>query len=223
MELGRRLLPARRLLERRETRAMLGMLLLTDLLFVVAHVLHVTEFGGLLDDPDFALNQDRGFGELFGYLKLLWSVMLLALATRRHRAPLLAALTALIAALVVDDALSVHERLGAVLGARLGLSGPGAMESFDLGQVVFGALAGLALAAVVVALWHGASPVVRRTAAGTVASVVLLGVFAVLVDAVHAVAGEVLDEPLRILEEGGELVAMTGLLVWLTWTTLEDA
>jgi hypothetical protein len=56
-----------------------------------------------------------------------------------------------------------------------------------------------------------------------VASVVLLGVFAVLVDAVHAVAGEVLDEPLRILEEGGELVAMTGLLVWLTWTTLEDA
>lgn len=91
----------------------------------VARVVAV-EYGdgytGLLSNPRFSLEQDRGYAEWFGYAKAVFTSSMLLVLYRRSRGPVYLAWSLLLLTVMVDDAFLVHERVGARLVDTLGLS-----------------------------------------------------------------------------------------------------
>jgi hypothetical protein len=200
----------------------IGLLALTDLVFLGLHLgnLHAGTLGAF-QDPDFALNRERGFAEVYGYLKLLWAAALLVLVAARRRSLLVLTLAGVVVGLLLDDALTLHELLAERLAPAL-VAGPGEMAASHVGQVLIGV--GLAVASVVAlaVVWRSPPPDVRRLVLGCAVAIGLLGVFGVGVDAVHSALEPTLDRTLDVVEDGGELVAITALLGWIvTWSTTD--
>ncbi|HXH83288.1 MAG TPA: hypothetical protein VNN07_10200 [Candidatus Tectomicrobia bacterium] len=191
---------------------LLLLLLAADAAFVAVHLVHT--YTPALPGAYNSLAQDRGHAEHFQYVKLYWLVILFAVLAVRERALPHAGWGALFAALLLDDALMVHERLGAAMADALALPSAGGLRPGDLGQ----AIVYFAAVALLVTLLLPAS----RRAAGSPAAALsgallpMLGAFVafgVLVDlAGTALRGSALEGPLVMLEDGGEMVAVSLIL-----------
>jgi hypothetical protein len=187
---------------------LLLLLLAADALFVALHLAHVTT--SVFQDPRFSLEVDRGFAEVYQYLKEYWIALLLILVARRRRAPVLLVWALLFGYLLWDDAFMIHERLGAALARELGLSGALSLGSQDVEEALV-ALAMGALALAALALTYVRSDgFSRRASRRLLRLLALLALFGVAVDVLHemltpgfwhAAAGTI--------EDGGELVVMS--------------
>lgn len=169
----------------------------------------------------FSLGADGGPPERFEYACSLVAAALLVLCFRRTGRWVYAVLAGLHAWLLLDNALQLHEQLGARLETLLlARGGPALGESLVFLGVMSlaAALAGLALAraqglhrALGLALFAGAGSLV---------------VFAAGVDVVHgrlAALSSGLDQSLTVLEDGGELVvfAFNAALAFAAWSRLK--
>jgi hypothetical protein len=192
--------------------SLLGLLVAGDALFVALHVAHVTT--PVLQDPRFSLDTDRGFAEVYQYLKEYWSALLLLRAGLALRAPVLVVWAVLFGYLMVDDAFMLHERAGEAIARRLPAAGALPLREQDVGEAVVAAAVGvLALAAVGLAHAWSAGPA-RAVSWRLLRLVGLLALFGVGVDLVH----ELLPPgswhaAVTLVEDGGELVVMTAI-VW---------
>lgn len=154
-----------------------------------------------------AIGQDWSYAELLGYGKLTIIVIAL-IRCGKGRAPIYPALATLFAVALLDDALRLHERLGADLASIL------ALQHTFVGEL----LVWVSLGAFPVALSAAAfakSPQEDRSN-----GILLLGAFAVLVffavaiDLAHVVILRtfrlrIVDSVLTILEEGGEQLSLS--------------
>jgi hypothetical protein len=181
-----------------------------DLLFVAADVLYRS---GLLQDARFDVTRERGFGEMFQYLKFAAAGSALFLRYKRARSVAAGILGFLFFYLLTDDALGLHERAGVSIGARLELSPLGALRPADFGEVIyFATIAVLVLGALSFLLWLGAAGD-RRMIFTLEAGLAMLAVPAVGVDLVQSAVREPrLHMMLGILEDGGEMIAASALL-----------
>jgi len=192
---------------------LLLLLLAGDALFVLLHLAHVAT--PVFQDPGFSLELERGFGEVYQYLKEYWIALLLLVVGLRQGAPVLVAWAGLFGYLLVDDAFALHERLGAAISGSLALPDGWPLRDRDVGEVlVAGAVGVLALAAIGVA--HALSePPARQVSRRLLRLLALLALFGVGVDAVHQMfAPGVWYTALGVVEDGGEMVVMTAV-VWL--------
>lgn len=146
---------------------------------------------------------DGSFAERFEHLKLALASLFLAAAAWIARSGRYLAASVCVATLLVDNALMVHERLG------------GVEERADVAQFAFLALVGSVVLSVgTVACWTAASGE-RRKLIAVFLALALVGFFAVVVDALHSSIANIYqaaNEPLALLEDGGELVSMSVLL-----------
>jgi hypothetical protein len=183
-----------------------------DALFILLHLAHITT--PVFQDPRFSLELERGFGEVFQYLKEYWAALLLLLLAVRHRAPLFAVWSGMFGYLLADDMFALHERLGEALAPRLGLVDTVTLRGRDVGEVlVAAAVGGLVLVAVAVA-YARSNPMARRASGRLLRLVVLLAVVGVGVDLLHQlVTPGFWSTVLAVVEDGGELLVMTAI-VW---------
>jgi hypothetical protein len=101
-------------------RLLLGALLITDFSFITLHLLfRYTYFS---TDLGLALEVDRGFSEVFQYIKEYWIALALGFLALRSQSALYGVLATLFFYLLLDDAAKLHEKFGAVLSQRLALS-----------------------------------------------------------------------------------------------------
>ena len=100
-------------------RKLLAALIGADLLFMVLHWLHVHT--GLLGSELWSIGRDRGFGEMFQYLKYIAVMLALAQVFRKTRLPVLLLWIGVFGFLLLDDSMRIHERFG--LGMVFGLVG----------------------------------------------------------------------------------------------------
>jgi hypothetical protein len=190
---------------------LLLLLLAADALFILLHLAHINT--PVFSDPRFSLEVERGFGEVFQYLKEYWAALLLLLSGVRQRAPLLVVWSALFGYLLIDDAFEVHERLGAMIAQRFQL--PDTMvRGRDVGEVlVAAAVGGLGLVAIAVAHFRSGRRA-RRASGRLLGLVALLAGVGVGVDFLHQMVGRgAWATVLGALEDGGELLVMTAI-VW---------
>ena len=106
----------------REFAIVLASLLVFDALIVSVHVASVLLRNAgsqhVLAQPFFNLGQDRGLGEVFGYVKLLACAVLLTSIWKATHTRIFLAFAFLYLYALLDDAMSIHEQIGDVLQVR---------------------------------------------------------------------------------------------------------
>lgn len=180
---------------------LLMILVAIDLLFLVIHASHVR-----FDVPGSGLwliSRDRGFPEIFQYLKAAGAAAVLVRCFTENRSPVCLAWSVIFTYLLLDDALEVHETAGEALADSLALSSPFGIEGRDFGQVLVSAAAGFVVLTLVV--WSGRKD--RATAAELSLPLMLalgaLAFFGIVADVIDAI------DFFGLVEDGGEMIAMS--------------
>lgn len=199
---------------------LLGLLLLPIPFLLVAHQLYFWDIGPF-DSPRWAINSDRTFIEIFGYLQLAVAVVLLLLLWGRHRRGLFAGAWAVVLTVVIlDDSLRLHEQGGGALVRRGVVPSVLGLPPQALGELAVWAVLGVAVL-VLLALVYRASRAADRFDSRWMAGLMLVLVFfGAGVDIVHEAIEEITDNSVvdllvTFVEAGGELAGMSLLLAYV--------
>lgn len=189
----------------------LALLIAGDIAFIVLHLLNLDQG---VRNP-FSLTVDRGHPEFFQYTKLFWICLLLGRTCFVLEAKQFIAWVLLFAYFLMDDAFGIHEVGGVLLTADLDSEPHFGLRMQDYGELAVTAIAGLTLSASLVYAYFSGSRAFRMISIELAALTGLLVVFGVGVDFVHAAleSGWRVEQVLRILEDGGEMVAVS-LILW---------
>lgn len=186
----------------------LFMLLSMDMMFMaIAFANKVFE----INEVYYFLDQDWSYAERFQYLKFVACAALIAVMSRARRDGRYLACLVVVVYLLIDDALGVHENVGSMATAALGLNSAFRLRGQDFGELlVTGAAATVAIVLLAIARRH-ADRTFTRFAGGFLGCLMLLGYFGVFIDMLHIAlaTGPVADFNLAMLEDGGEMVAAT--------------
>lgn len=197
---------------------LLSGLLLADGALVGVHTLH--KLSPLFADAAFGLDTEWGFAELFQYAKFAALVLMLGAVWARTRETIYGTWMLLFAYMLGDDALQVHERIGALIAGDWQFRPAVGLRPQDFGELAVSAVFGLALASLI-ALMYGRSGRLARTDTRTLVRLIAaLGFFGVGMDMAH----EIVDGSIRylggfvgIIEDGGEMV-VASVLCWYVAT-----
>lgn len=177
-----------------------------DAAFLVAHLLFKV---GMLEGERWAVTEDRTYSEFAGYAKEAFLALLFAAVCAARRQPAHGALALVFVAFLADDALTLHERIGAEGGRLFVYDGPGAARGHDVAEL--GVLAAFAVAALGLLLvsMRPSDRMARRDTMVALAGIGVIFVFAALVDALHST---VAFHTVGVVEDGGEMVALSLLV-----------
>jgi hypothetical protein len=194
---------------------LLYLLLLTDGLFIAMHVLiFSTGWGEKLGIPDLTLylvQKDRGFAEFFQYTKEFWCIVLLGCVVVKQRALPYLSWLLLFAYLLLDDAIGLHEKLGASLSLKLGFAPMFRLRSIDFGEVLVSAVMGLVLFSLIVISYRLGDDLFRKASKILIALLLALIFFGVFLDLIHIMAPKRFNDFLAIVEDGGEMLVMSAI------------
>lgn len=194
---------------------MLG-LLLSDLAFIALHVVART---AEMTDRMYRLDHDGSYAEWFQYAKETAIVLGLAALASRIRAPLYGAWATLFAYLLLDDHLSLHERGGLLLAQALDLPAAIGLRPQDFGELGVSLAAGTLLLAAVLVAHRRAARLDRQVSSRLVVLLAVLVFFGVGVDMLHIMFEQLPMKGLTVIEDGGEMVAMSLIATFVAWRT----
>jgi hypothetical protein len=203
----------------KESHKLLFVFIMTDILFIIIHVLHSWLSSiGLFYHPSFSLAQDRGYAELFQYIKEFWIVMLLIVLAIRASTLLYFCWSLLFGYFLVDDSFGVHETIGNRLTSTLGSA-----ELFGLGAQKFGELFAsgffglLFLLAIGVSYYVNDDREAREFSRYVFAMIGVLIIFGIVTGLFQGIAPDrsIWQAILRTIEEGGEMLVMSVIVVFV--------
>ena len=196
-------------------------LLIGDLLLLLAHFLLAYDL--LLTNHDFFVDVDGGYGEWFQYLKFAFLIVLMTGLFRQQREPLYLFWTALFAFFLLDDAWRLHEQVGFWLAKMADFPALLSLRPRDLGELSFSAISGLFFLTALVFAYQHSDLKARQFTRKLLLTLVALAFFGIGVDMVQVMSEELVNpyqflrEMLIVLEEGGEMVVVSGM-VWITYS-----
>ncbi|MBA1274513.1 hypothetical protein [Stutzerimonas azotifigens] len=188
------------------------MLVFADLGFVVLHLINsLTPFP---NDPLFSLEKDRGYPEVFQYLKWFWIVLLFGYLALLRRSPTYLAWAMVFAYFLADDALALHERVGALFAVHLDIAPPFGLRVEDVGELAASAAMGVLLLALVCWGYLAGRPAFKKISHDTLLLIGALVFFGVGFDMAHIIIplGEAGDLLFSVLEDGGEMLVASATL-----------
>ncbi len=187
---------------------MLAALIGGDVLFMALHWLHVHT--GLLTSELWSIGYDRGFGEMFQYLKYGAIVLALAYSFHRTRLPVLLMWIGVFGFLLLDDSMRIHERFGLGMTAWAHLPDFGGLRGRDFGELIYAAIGAVVLTPVLVLTYMRSSPMARAISADLLLLLIMLLVFAVGGDTIHRLLTNTMFDTLAALvEDGGEMLVLS--------------
>ena len=195
---------------RKATVTLLLLLVSVDLVFIVLHMLHV--WTPWLPSRQFSIERDLGPAEFFQYLKMTCVAASLGLIFLRTRSWVFAGWGAFFGYLLLDDAFSLHERIGMKIGPLLGIPPAFGLRVDDYGELAVAAVLGLgAFFMVLVSLRRG-SATARRVSQDFLVLLGLLAFFAVFFDALHTMTyfrAPTIAPLFALIEDGGEMIVVS--------------
>jgi hypothetical protein len=163
---------------------------------------------------EIGLGRDGSISELVSYGLAFFAAVLCLLTYVETRVRLHLFLSLLMAFIWFDDSSRYHERVGESLANSLDLPAFAGLRPQDTGELIAWAMAGLVLLAVLI------FSLLRRKRGDMGVLVLVSGCFGLLVafgmftDFVHIVVPPHFDLHMTVMEDGGEMIAVT-LLAWV--------
>jgi hypothetical protein len=173
---------------------------------------HFTNIGFF--DPNLSIERDRGYAEIWQYGKTFVIILLLLGISLRRANRSYLSWAGLFLYFLLDDSLTLHERLGQLLANHLGYVPGLNLRAKDFGELTFIGLAALVFGTLLALTWFRGDATFRSVSKRLALLVGLVVVFGVGLDMVHIMAEHiVLRMSLAIVEDGGEMVAIS-LILW---------
>jgi hypothetical protein len=199
--------------------ALFALLITGDLLFIGLHLVHLET--SLLPSNRWSIAQDRGYGEMFQYVKYIGICLVLGQLFLQTRLRVMLGWLAVFGFLLLDDSARIHEHFGMAFAAVTHLPDIGSLRARDIGELVFALLAGLIVLPLVVFGWlRGARParIITIDLALLIVALAGCGVGAdlihrmLLLTSMNLLAG--------LIEDGGEMFVLSLTCAYIAqWTT----
>ena len=200
---------------------LLGMLICIDAAFIAIHLVYA--YTPWLADPMYSVETDRGYPELFQYIKLAWIILLCLVLAARHRGLTYLAWAATFGALLGDDVFSLHERYGSRLVKAWSLEPMLGLRAVDIGEMLVLGVLGLAVLVVLAVAYVRADAPGRRFTHRVVGLLFVLAFFGVVVDAAGSLFRETaLGLVLHTAEDAGEML-LVSVILWTVFTSTETS
>lgn len=192
------------------------LLLVVDIVFIVLHVIY--GHTALLPTRLFSLEQDRGYAEVFQYIKEFWIALMLCFVAIRKSHLLYFGWSLLFFYLLLDDAISIHERVGWYLSDFYNLNAMYGLRAGDIGELVVSISIGVPLLLLIGIAHYRSNPADRRISTILIVMLAFLAFFGVAVDMIHVIVMNTkLGGVVGIVEDGGELVVMS-VITWFVFS-----
>lgn len=112
----------------------LVLLILADICFIFLSIIHETF--NFLNDANWSITKDRGFAEIFQYIKEAWIFIILFFCWIRSFTLLYFSWTFLFFYILIDDSLQIHERFGSKLASFFDFQPAFGLRSIDFGELI---------------------------------------------------------------------------------------
>lgn len=196
---------------------LLVLLIVADLAFFGLEILYSL---GLGSDYKFSLGAERGYAEVFQYIKFFWIVLILVWFALKLYQPVYSVGALLFFYFLLDDSLEIHETIGEYIVEWYGV-----VPAFGLREQDFGELAVYALVAIIFLLagwlaYRHSDAFARRVGLYLLLGVFMLAMFGAGADMLHSLLANQYpwtDTPLVILEDGGELIVLS-IICWFVYS-----
>jgi hypothetical protein len=190
---------------------LLFLCLATDAGFIFVHLIHWQT--SVADSHLFSIEADRGYAEVFQYIKEYWTVLLLGLIALQRRSVLYLSWALLFFYLLLDDSLHIHERLGDLASTKLAFSNLFSMRATELGELVISGLVGFFFLVVIAISYHFGNSKFRKISQRLIVLLLALVVFGIALDVVHSLLKlTAINMLIGLLEDGGEMLVMSVII-----------
>jgi hypothetical protein len=192
--------------------AFLLLLLAVDLVFVLLHFLLLF---GVLDDSLLSLERDRGYPEIYQYIKISSVAILLFFVFARTKVFSYSVWSMLFLYLLLDDALSIHESLGGYIATNMLFAPAIGLRAQDFGELAVSAIAAALFLAPLALFYIRGSDASREVSKYLFSLLVALAFFGIFVDMLHVAmkVGWKVRFLLGVVEDGGEMLVMS-IMTW---------
>lgn len=191
------------------------LLILTDVVFLVLHLLHT--YTQRMPTHYFSLASDLGYAEFFQHTKEFWIAVLFLILGIKQRKFIFFVFSFLFLYLLIDDSFAIHENYGGLLAEYFGFS-----TLFGLRPIDFGELLIYAYFIAFSVVWIGAAyalsdPATRRISRTIIYLLMIFTAFGVLADMLEIIVEHPgVSQILKIIEELGEMVVIS-LITWFVY------
>ncbi len=193
-----------------------------DIPFIVLHLLHTfIQYPG---EIRFSIEMDRGYSEVFQYLKEYWIAIMFCWLGFIKREWFYFAWSLLFVYLLADDSLVLHERLGAKVAEHFSYHPFLLIPAHDLGELSVFVISGAILFAIIgVAYYYGTADF-RSVSRIMIKLTLLLVYFGVVIDMLHVMIDEssIIYTLAGVIEDGGEMFVMS-VICWYVLRLLYEA
>lgn len=200
------------------TKCLLALLLLTDAGLIIAHLIHT--FTPFLDPAGYSIEQERGYAEIFQYIKFFWTILLLGMLAFTKREWNFGVWMLFFVYLLGDDASQFHERGGEVITAAMQYQPMWGLRAQDFGELSMSLIVLGVFSIIGIKAYLGANANTRLAVKGYAALLATLAFFGVVVDMLHVIAGGDAFPLLGVLEDGGEMLTLS-LITWYSFHLVE--
>jgi hypothetical protein len=193
--------------------------LATDVSFIIIHILYLVIDS--ISNPYFSIEEDRGYGELFQYIKEYWIAILLSFLAWKNRSFLYLGWSLLFFYLLLDDAAFIHENLGRFISHRLGFSPAFNLRAIDFGELIVSACVGLFFLICIATAHRFSDRSSKQDSRYLILMLFVLALFGIVVDMVHIALQSPYWEPsLGLIEDAGEMIVMS-FIAWFVFSVSE--
>jgi len=212
----------------------LVILLSADVFFVLLHLTHkiarLLDIGTTIRKDVFNISMDLGLAEAFQYVKEYWIVILLVWLIFKKRQFFYAGWALLVAYMLFDDMLSVHEGLATFVLEKLSIPSLhviyGEMRYQDIGELGVSLFFGFLILSLIAISYIRGAKEVRTTFHYLVGCLLIIVFFGVVFDLANRVFAEdtskIMFEITRLIEDGGEMLGMS-IMCWYVFSLTEPA
>ncbi len=198
---------------------LLCLLLATDLLLILLHLLHT--FTGFFAHNNYSIEAERGFAEIYQYVKFFWVVLMSGWLWWRTSEKSYLSWSVVFGYFLLDDSFRLHESLGGKIALYFNYSEGLGLRAKDFGEMTIMAVFGVFILSVLGLGYYFGSPTFRSRFKILFVGILLLIGFGAAIDILHSalVEGSLLFTLVGIVEDGGELLVVSGM-TWYVYSLL---